>query len=215
MTDARMNQLDIENYVRGRMSESEARDFEDYCVAHPSFARQVELEQRLKAGLTQAARWPTGEFVRAPRPLSWRLAAAVVGIALSMTTILYVWHNYAPAQARAVLALVNPADGAAGEPVRLALVRGADGKPSLPAGLVRLEIAGLYDPKSLYSIALDQVDKDKNIETVATVYGVRPKSPVALVVMLDGEQLPRGAYSLRVSRQTSVDEPLDIEFLRN
>ncbi len=184
-------------------------------MAHPSFARQVELEQRLKAGMAQAARWPTGEFVRTPRPLRWRMAAAIAGIALSVTTLVYVWHNYVPAPARAVLALVNPADQAVGEPVRLALVRGPDGKPSLPAGLVRLEIAGLYDPGSLYSIALDRVDKDQNIETVATVYGVRPKSPVTLEVMLDGEQLTRGAYSLRVSRQTSVDEPLDIEFLRN
>lgn len=210
-----MNQLDIENYVAGRMSGSEARAFEDYCVAHPSFARQVELEQRLKAGVAQAARWPTEEFVRAPRPLRGRMAAAIVGIALSVTTLLYVWHNLVPSQARAVLALVSPADETVGEPVRLALVRGPDGKPSLPAGLVRLEIAGLYDPHSLYSIALDRVDEDKNIETVATVHGVRPESPLTLEVMLDGEQLARGAYSLRVSRQTSVDEPLDIEFLRN
>jgi hypothetical protein len=38
-----MNQDSIERYVQGRMSESDARAFEDYCVAHPEFARQVEF----------------------------------------------------------------------------------------------------------------------------------------------------------------------------
>ena len=64
-----MNQAQIEQYVQGRMSEAEARAFEEYCVAHPEFARQVEYEQRLKAGLAQVARGATAEFVRSDRPL--------------------------------------------------------------------------------------------------------------------------------------------------
>jgi hypothetical protein len=114
-----------------------------------------------------------------------------------------------------ILSLVDTDSERNGDSVRLALVRGADGKPSLPAGLVRVEIAGLYDADSLYSIALDRMDENKNIETVATLYGVRPRSAVTLEVMLDGDELVPGAYSLRVRKQTSVDEPLDIEFLRN
>ena len=46
-----MNQEQIEQYVAGRMSEAEALAFEEYCVANPEFARQVEYEQRLKAGI--------------------------------------------------------------------------------------------------------------------------------------------------------------------
>ncbi len=38
--------------------------FEDYCLANPEFARQVEFEQRLKAGLTLVASGSTAEFVR-------------------------------------------------------------------------------------------------------------------------------------------------------
>ncbi len=210
-----MNPQQMEQYVQGRMSESEARAFEDYCVANPQFARQVELEQRLKSGMAQAARWPTAEFVRSERPMRGRMAAAIAGILLSVTTLFYVWHNYVPKPANVILSLVDTDPERNGDSVRLALVRGADGKPSLPAGLVRVEIAGLYDAGFLYSIALDRMDERKNIEAVATLYGVRPKSPVTLEVMLDGDQLAPGAYSLRVRKQTSVDEPLDIEFLRH
>ena len=50
-----MNQAHIEQYVAGRMGEAEACAFEDYCLANPEFARQVEYEQRLKAGLALVA----------------------------------------------------------------------------------------------------------------------------------------------------------------
>lgn len=210
-----MSPLDIEKYVSGRMGESEARAFEDYCLQHPEFARQVELEQRLKAGMIQVARGPTAEFVRSHQPLRWHMAAAIVGIVLSVGTLFYVWHRYVPARIHDILALVDSEAERRGDSVRFALVRGEDGKPSMPAGRVRVEIAGLYDSGYQYSIALDRMDERQNIETVATLYGVRPKSPVTLEVMLDGDQLAPGAYSLRVRRQTSADEPLDIEFLRN
>jgi hypothetical protein len=210
-----MNQHDIERYVAGRMGEAEARAFEDHCVAHPDFARQVELEQRLKAGMIQVARGPTAEFVRSHPVHRWQMAAAIAGILISMATLFYAWHRYVPFHSPDILALVDSEAERRGDSVRLALVRGEDGKPSLPAGLVRVEIAGLYDTGFQYSIALDRMDEHKNIKTVATLYGVRPKSPVTLEVMLDGDQLEPGAYSLRVRRQTSVDEPLDIEFLRD
>ena len=38
---------------------------------------------------------------------------------------------------------------------------------------------------------------------------------MALEVMLDGGQIEAGAYSLRVRRQNSGEEPLDFEFLKH
>src|SRR5687768_13067299 len=76
MSAKEMNQAQIEQFVAGRMSESDARAFEDYCVANPEFARQVEFEQRLKAGITLVSRGSTEEFVRSSQPLRWQLAAA-------------------------------------------------------------------------------------------------------------------------------------------
>jgi hypothetical protein len=209
-----MNQQQIERYVAGRMSETEAQAFEDQCVAHPELARQVELEQRLKAGFVHVARGSTAEFVRSQRSMRWRMAAAAAGITMSLFAMFYAWNHFAPRAARPVLAAVSPdADGA--RSLRLASVRGSDRIPALQSGLVRVQIAGLFDPGFHYSIALDRVDQNKNIQTVASLYGVRPSSPVTLEVMVDGDQLPAGAYSLHVRKQTSIDEPLDFEFQRN
>lgn len=206
-----MNHDHIEQYLAGRMSEDEARAFEDHCVANPEFAKQVELEQRLRAGLAEVARGSTAEFVRSRNPVQWQIAAAAAGIVLSLLTLVYLWQRPVPA-APPVLAATTASEH--DRSLRLALVRGTDKRPALQPGRVRVEIAGLFDEHFHYSVALDRIDHDKNIETVATLHGVRPISPVALEVLVDGDQLPPGAYSLRVRKQTSIEEPLDFEFLR-
>jgi hypothetical protein len=209
-----VKQEQIERYVAGRLSESEAHAFEDYCVANPEFARQVEIEQRLKAGLAQVARGSTSEFVRSESRVPWRLAAAAAGVLFALLSLFYVLHRHEPRADGAILAAVT-ADSARGvRTQRLALVRG-HGKPALESGLVKVEIAGLFDQGFLYSVALDRIDQQKNIETVATVFGVQPTSPVTLEVMIDSDRLPPGSYSLRVRKQTSIEEPLDFEFLRH
>lgn len=208
-----MNPEQIERYVFGRMSESEARAFEDHCVANPEFAKQVEFEQRLKMGISQVARGSREDFVRSPPPRRWRLAAIAAGIVACAFTLFHFWGGRAPAVPGPILAAVSADAAGKAQPVRLALIRGTDTKPALQSGLVRVEIAGLFDPDFHYSVALDRIDLHKNIETVATVHGVKPRSPVALEVLVDSSQLPPGSYSLRVRKQTSVDEPLDFEFL--
>jgi len=102
-----------------------------------------------------------------------------------------------------------------GKSLRLALVRGSESTPSLPSGMVRVEIAGLFDPGFQYSVALDRLDPKRNIDTVATLYGQHPASPVTLEVMVDGSQLESGTYSLRVRKQASIEEALDFEFLKH
>jgi hypothetical protein len=208
-----MNHDRIEQYLAGRMSESDARAFEDHCVAHPEFAKQVELEQRLKDGITQIARGSTEEFVRSESASRWQIAAAAAGILLSLLTVFILWNGGQARTPQAILAAVT-SEERTGKSLRLAMVRGEDGKPALQQGRVRVEIAGLFDTSFHYTVALDRIDHLKNIETVATVHGIRPASPVTLEVMVDSDQLSTGSYSLRVSKQTSVDEPLDFEFLR-
>ena len=99
--------------------------------------------------------------------------------------------------------------------MRLALVRGSDTTPVLPSGLVRVEIVGLFDTGHQYSVALDRLDVKRNIDTVATLYGQLPVSPVTLEVLVDGDQLEPGAYSLRVRKQSPEEEALDFEFLKH
>jgi hypothetical protein len=209
-----MNQDQIEQYVRGRMSESDARAFEEYCVANPEFARQVEFEQRLKAGMSQVARGPSAEFVRSENPMRWNLAAAA-SILLVSAFGLWFWHAHVPATPTAIMVAVGDGNSRVDNTLRLALVRGNDLTPVLPSGRVRVEIAGLFDTGFHYSVALDRLDPKRNIDTIATLYGQHPASPVTLEVLVDSRRLEPGTYSLRVRKQSSEDEALDFEFLKN
>ena len=207
-----MNQEQIEQFVAGRMSENDARAFEEYCVANPEFAKQVEFEQRLKTGITLVSRGSTAEFVRSTPSVRWQLAAGIL-------VVLFVgflgWHKFGPHGAPAIMAAVSTDAQRNGKSLRLALVRGSESTPTLPSGRVRVEIAGLFDPGFQYSIALDRLDTKRNIDTVATLYGQHPASPMTLEVMVDSRQLESGTYSLRVRKQASAEEALDFEFLKN
>ena len=80
--------------------------------------------------------------------------------------------------------------------------------------MVRVEIVGLFDPGSHYSVSLDRLQSHQPAQTIATLYGQHPTSPETLEVMVDGDQLEAGSYSLRVRRQDSDEEALDFVFLK-
>jgi len=208
-----MNQHLIEQYVTGRMSEAEADAFEVSCVVNPDLARQVELEQRLKAGLALVASGSTAEFVRSGSQVPWKLAIAA-SLLVCVGTGAWFWKHLPGVQPQ-ILASVANEDQRQGTSMRLALVRGADSMPHLPVGAVRVEIVGLFDPGFHYTVALDRIGPQQNIVTVATLYGQHPTSPVTLEVMVDGEQLDAGSYFLRVRKQASDEEALDFSFLKD
>ena len=101
-----MNQQQlIEQYVAGKLGEAEAEAFEVACLEDPELARQVEFEQRLKAGLEQVARGSTAEFVRSGSTLGWRLAAAA-SVVLFLCAGVYLWQRL-PGTRPLVLAAVT------------------------------------------------------------------------------------------------------------
>jgi hypothetical protein len=206
-----MNQQQlIEQYVAGRLGEAEAEAFEEACLEDPELARQVEFEQRLKAGLEQVARGSTAEFVRSESTLSWRLAAAA-SVVLFLCAGVYLWQRLPGAHSQVLAALTSDVQRD-GPSMRLALVRGAESLPRLPAGKVRVEIVGLFDPGFHYSVTLDRLRRQHDVANIATLYGQHPSSPVTLEIMLDADQLARGTYSLRVRKQASDEEALDFTF---
>src|SRR5690349_490287 len=101
-----MNQDQIDRYVSGRMSESDAQAFEEYCLANPDFARHVEFEQRLKGGIAQVARNNTAEFVRSSPPRFWSFAAAA-SIVFVLFAGFYLWHRYMPHKDPVIMAAVT------------------------------------------------------------------------------------------------------------
>jgi hypothetical protein len=208
-----MNQDQIDQYVAGRMSEAEALAFEEYCLLNPEFARQVDYEQRLKAGLAKVASGSTAEFVRSSQPLRWSLAAAA-GVLIALVAVLSIWTSGLHAPAPTILAAVTDSTPRSGTSLRLALVRGSDTMPALPAGLVRVEIVGLFDADNMYSVALDRREQNQKIDTVATLNDQHPASPMSLEVVIDSKQLRPGSYSLRVRKQASGEEALDFGFVK-
>jgi hypothetical protein len=202
-----MNQAQIEQYVSGKLGEREADEFEAYCVANPEFAKQVEFEQRLRAGIAQVAQGSTAEFVRANAEPRWKFAAAA-SIVLALGAVSWTsWHQ-SNKLGRAVMAAVSTDAQRSGTSLRLAQVRGAESVPTLGSNVVRVEIVGLFDSASLYNITLDRIDEQR-AHALTTLYGQHPSSPVTLEFMLDAEDLPAGSYTLRVRKQSSDDESLD------
>jgi hypothetical protein len=208
-----MNQQHIEQYVAGKMSQAEAEAFEVYCLQNPEFARQVEFEQRLKAGIVQVARGSTAEFVRSHNPLRWRLAAAAA-VLLCLSVAFYAFHTHF-AGSQPLLSAVSSASPRAGATMRLALVRGADTAPALQKGLVRVEIVGLFDVGAHYDVSLDRLEPKKEVDTLATLHAQHASSSMTLEVMIDSDRLERGAYSLRIWKQDSDEEDaLDFGFVK-
>jgi len=202
-----MNQAQIEQYVSGKLGAREAEEFEAYCVANPEFAKQVEFEQRLRAGLAQVAQGSTAEFVRANAEPRWKLAAAA-SIVLALGAISWAaWHQ-SNKLGRALMAAVSTDAQRSGASLRLAQVRGAESVPTLGSSVIRVEIVGLFDSGSMYNITLDRIE-EQHARTLTTLYGQHPSSPVTLEFMLDAEDLPAGSYTLRVRKQSSDEEPLD------
>jgi hypothetical protein len=208
-----MNQEQIEKFVAGRMSEAEALAFEEYCLANPEFARQVDYEQRLKVGLAQVASGSTAEFVRDSRPLRWSLAAAA-SVVIALVAVFSLWFSGRHVQAPTLMAAVTDSSPFGDSSLRLALVRGSDTAPALPAGLVRVEIVGLFDAGNFYSVALDRREQNQKIDTIATLNDQVPATPMSLEVLIDSKQLRPGPYSLRVRKQASGEEALDFGFVK-
>ena len=172
-----MNQQQIEQYVAGKMSQAEAEAFEEYCLANPEFARQVEFEQRLKAGLAQVARGSTAEFVRSNNPLRLRLAAAAA-VLLCLSVGFYADSRGLGADPQPLLAAVSDNAPRTGATMRLALVRGADTAPALQKGQVRVEIVGLFDIGVHYSrVARPPRAEARSRYPGATLEGQHPPRP--------------------------------------
>lgn len=202
-----MNQALIEQYVSGRLAGREAEEFEAHCVANPELARQVEFEQRLRAGIALVAKGSTAEFVRANAEPRWQLAAAA-SVVLAIGAVSWAWYHQSSKLGRAVMAAVSTEAQRNGASLRLAQVRGAESVPTLGSSVIRVEVVGLFDSAALYNITLDRIE-DERPRTLTTLYGQHPSSPVTLEFMLDAEDLPSGSYTLRVRKQSSDEEALD------
>jgi hypothetical protein len=65
-----------------------------------------------------------------------------------------------------------------------------------------------------YVVSLDRLEPKKEVDTLATLSAQHASSPMTLEVVIDSDRLERGAYSLRVRKQSSDEEGLDFGFVK-
>jgi hypothetical protein len=82
----------VSRYVAGDLSRSERAEFEAWLVASPELAAEVEMERRLRRGISSAARrgWIQRQAPLGIRERPWRMAAAAAGLCLAITLTLAV-----------------------------------------------------------------------------------------------------------------------------
>jgi hypothetical protein len=143
---------ELDAYVAGTASEAEQARFEEALIANPQLAAELDVRQRIKAGLALLdSRGQLQPMLNQPRPPAWRMAlAASVAIALVATG--WIWRStnherellaQKPALSQASPAGMGMFDGS----VILAGVRGAPVKITVdhPGSIIQLRMP-LGDP---------------------------------------------------------------------
>jgi hypothetical protein len=134
----------------------------------------------------------TTEFAASNHPRPWYLAAAAAVLVAIMGSV-YLWNRVTAEQASPILAAVTHDGRAARETLRLARVRGSETMPVLEPRPVRIEIVGLFDRDSDYTLTLDRRVGPNEVEILSTVDGLNPASSTSLEVSIDGSSCRPGS----------------------
>ena len=210
MTEAGADFARMQDYVVGRLSEDERREFEDRLLHDPELARELEQSLRMRAGLQQLR--AQGYFARvAFRRGSFRFwqpalaAAALAGLAL------FLWVQRETGAAPVLMASLEARSGADVAPLVAAhftfvTMRG-DSTPDLDlpsAGLIEIRVE---PPMSLtdhrYRVQLVRHSRDGSDEPVGGLTGVRVSSDGYVHCFADASRLTAGSYLLRIQPDTT------------
>jgi hypothetical protein len=200
----------VRRYVAGQLSDVDAVAFEDFIVAHPDVAQQVELEQRMTAGI---ARVGTEAFPEAPHSQmprwGWAMAAcALLGLA-TMFSVKQGWVGGGPA----ILMAATPETQRSAARLRLAQLRGGSDATRVPGqSLVLLDIVGPFKSDATYSVTLRRQDARGNPQRVTEIRRVKPATATELAVLLNNDLIMPGEYSVVVTRDSGEDLELSFDF---
>jgi hypothetical protein len=115
----------IAAYLSNRLDPSDAEAFELYCLRHPDFARQVELDLQFKRGLQQIHKTDRTRHTDRRRHILFALAACVALVVCG--TLLLLPRGY-PAELLAYRSMTEvPQTLLAGPRVSMTLIRVRDG----------------------------------------------------------------------------------------
>jgi hypothetical protein len=209
----------ISAYLANSLNEAKAQEFESYCLEHPDFARFVEDEQALKAGMRElepSRRLPSMAVKFSPRwgwPLAAAAAAAVVllGVGFGLKTTgqksRFIVYGSVSDLPQTLLAAKQVQ-------VTLLTLRQNESEPvvTAPAGSA-IEFRILppqANPGSEFSVQMRSVQPSGK---PFTVEGLRPGSDGFLRIYGSAKQMAGHTWSLKVlSSDASVGADNALEF---
>lgn len=209
----------IDRYLAGRLTDDERNTIEARIVGDPSFRREVELTERLRAGLRDLeARGELDALLQKPafwRQPAYALAATVAAAAFGLLALAI--HAQLD-QARERLAEMRRARGetpsmvaAAGVQVlSLVQTRSATGEPDAVVSLDRPVVLELHvdagvSPSGSYGIAVERELASGRFVEVFGASGVGPSTTGEIVVRLNSTLLAAGEYRVRLHPESGED----------
>lgn len=186
----------IADYLANRLSEAEAQAFEQYCLQHPDFARDVERELALKTGMRQAhqsvapVRVPTHK--RRYRQWAFALAACVAVLGSAVLVIQYSKDTQPSLVAfTSTIDIPDQLRGSAISEIRVVRMRGNDAVTQVSAsanGLVEIRLLPSLSSKS-GGYSLQIADESGPSTKPLTVRNLRPAPDGYLQLYVPASQM--------------------------
>jgi hypothetical protein len=193
----------IQDFIVGRLADSERQVFEDRLVRDPALVRELEQSLRMREGLQQLR--THGYFKRAAprgaRPRIWLpalIAAAGAGL------VLFLWLSRTDPAPILMASVERLGAGAMTQPVAahftFVSMRGAS-VPDLDlpnAGLIEIRVAPATPPTASYRVSLIRQHQGAAETAVAAVADLAMGADGYVHCYADASRLAAGSYVLRM-----------------
>jgi hypothetical protein len=198
----------MRDYVAGRLSDDEQRAFEDRLVRDPSLVRELELSQRLRAGL-ERLRAQGRLDVTPPRRGARHWARTIALAAMLAGVALVIWMQPAVRSPPLLMSAIPAGSASSGRPAALAaqFTLIATRGPST-ASVLELPRQGLIElrasrpasaPGGRYRVTLDRIGADGARVAAGELAGLEAGPDGLVRAYAEAVRLTPGDYELRVT----------------
>jgi hypothetical protein len=189
----------VSRYVAGDLSRSERAEFEAWLIASPELAAEVEMERRLRRGMSSAARrgWLHRDAPIGMRDRPWRIAAAAAALCLAVTLSLTFGLKHGDDEVVAV-STARAKSPALPLTARLGALRGATTSPDIEISLAQLPPSLTIEPDV---VVLTCADGKLDFECAG---GIAPQTPQYAEYELDLVNRRGNTLAWRSARQTPM-----------
>jgi hypothetical protein len=214
MTPTANNPVALQDYIAGRMSDTDIRAFEEKLQTDPSLARDLEESLRLREGLAMLREQGVlGQLKRPrPRPRAFFVRAVAAAAVIALCVALYYVQQSTQHSTQSSTPTVAASLGALGTrstpPLNVvkrysfATVRDAIATPdlALPAsGALELRaLTALTDSHRTYRATLEKID-NQGVSPIGTAELLAADADGFVVLYADASKLQAGEYSLHVA----------------